>query len=448
MTKIAIVGAGLCGSLLALRMAQRGIPVDVYERRPDSRTQKIASGRSINLALSDRGLAALRLCGMDQAAAQIAIPMLGRGIHNLGTDEVLYAPYSGREGEYINSISRRYLNELLLTEAEKYSEVAFHFRSEITQVRDDHRTLVIGADSAEKHYDLIIGTDGANSAVRDRFVAQSAKIRFDYAVKYLETGYKELELAAGAHHSFRLSKNHLHIWPRDGFMMIALPNLDGSFTLTLFMPFEGKNSFASLESREDARAFISAQFPDLSSYADDLADDYMTHPMSSLSTLKCYPWAMSDSLLLMGDAAHAIVPFYGQGMNASFEDVMILDTLMDQYGEDWSTILLQYQTQRKKDTDAIADLASDNFYEMRDATADPVFLKKRKIELRLEQTFPDYFSKYSLVTFREDIPYSRAMEQGRAQDLWLMELAMTIDDPTQVDIYEIKRDMDLFLKNK
>jgi kynurenine 3-monooxygenase len=440
MGNITVVGSGLCGSLLALRLAQRGHVVNVFEKRPDPSLTNAYGGRSINLALSDRGLAALEMVGLSEKAREIAIPMLGRAIHVQSELIPTFVNYSGREGEYINSISRRDLNILLINELKSHPNVTLTFDADCKHLDEQSKIVTFGNSNQSKthSYDILIATDGANSAVRERFMQSSAKIRFDFSQSYLDTGYKELEIPAGADGSHQLSVSHLHIWPRPGFMMIALPNMDGSFTVTLFLPFEGQESFSKLNDETQVNAFFDKYFYTAKQLMPDLIEDFNTNPSSSLATIKSYPWLLNDSVLLMGDAAHAIVPFYGQGMNAAFEDVIVLDRLCDLYGDDWTTILNTYQKERKIDTDAIADLARDNFYEMRDATADPVFLRKRKIELMLEQTYEDYFSKYSMVTFREDMPYNQAMALGREQDEILMEIAAQFIDISTIDLNYVK----------
>ncbi len=447
--KVAIVGAGLCGSLLALRLAQKGYQIDVFEKRPDLRKQELDAGRSINLALSDRGFKALRLVGLEEKAREIAIPMYGRMIHPINKKSH-FMKYSGREQDYINSISRPGLNALLLDEAEKTGNIRIHFETPCKNVFFEKRQAqFILPDGSEEYYeyDLIFGTDGAGSAVRTSMSKRSNALRFNFSQQFLDTGYKELSIPPGPDNSFRIDKNALHIWPRDGFMMIALPNLDGSFTVTLFVPFEGENSFDSLNTDDKILAFFERAFPNALEHMPNLINDYHDNPSSSLATVKCFPWSVDNKSLIMGDAAHAVVPFYGQGMNASFEDTTVLDTLMKKYNDDWDKIIPEYDDERKKDADGIADLAIDNFYEMRDATADPVFGKKRAIELQLEQTYPDYYSKYSLVTFNEDIRYHQAMLQGRYQDKILMEFAKKIDDVSLVDISEVKSMMDKRLKD-
>ena len=428
--KIIIIGAGLCGTLLALRLAQRGYKVTVYERRPDMRKTDISAGRSINLALSDRGLKALSLAGIDKDVLKLVIPMHGRMIHPIeGTSQ--FVNYSGRSGEWINSVSRGGLNTLLMDKAEETGQIQIHFNCECRDIHFGDTSLVIdNLQTGLSHTDtgdVIFGTDGANSALRNAMLSQSARWRFDFSIKFLETGYKELEIPAAVDGGFRLEKDALHIWPRPGFMMIALPNLNGSFTVTLFLPFEGKVSFSQLQTDQEITEFFKKYFYSAYEQMPDLLEDFRSNPTGSLGTVKCFPWQIDGRFLLMGDAAHAVVPFYGQGMNASFEDVLVLDSLIDTYDGDWSLIMPEYQKNRKDDTDAIADLAVDNQYEMRDATADPVFLLKRRIELYMEQQYPHYFSKYSMVTFRADIPYSQAMHKGRQQDAILMQYAQEIE---------------------
>ncbi len=439
--KVIIVGAGLCGSLLALRMAQRGYTVTVYERRSDMRKKSMSAGRSINLALSNRGLRSLAEAGVEQDVLPLLIPMHGRMLHPLDAPLSLVS-YSGRQNEYINSVSRGGLNKILLEKAEATGKVAFHFDVSCTEA--DIETGIIQLknlktgeqfnDSAE----VVFGTDGANSSIRNAFLKESARYRFDFSIQYLRTGYKELEIPAGDNGSYRIEKNALHIWPRKGFMLIALPNLDGSFTVTLFLAMDGEGeSFANLNTDEEIYAFFEKYFPTALAHMPDIVEDFRQNPTSSLGTVKCYPWQMNGKYLLMGDAAHAVVPFYGQGMNASFEDVRVLNELMDQYGDDWNTTLQQYQEVRKQDGDAIGDLAVENEIEMRAATADPTFLLKRKIELALEQTYPNYYSKYSLVTFNDNVPYSQAMQQGRAQDALLMDYARNVGNWESVSLSDV-----------
>lgn len=442
---IAIVGAGLCGTLMSIRLAQLGYAVDLYERRPDLRKEEMDAGRSINLALSHRGLGALDMIGMRATVENKIIPMYGRLVHPVGKDSTLYK-YSGRPGEYINSVSRPGLNALLLDEAEKQDGIQLHFETAVSDydITSSQITFKQGEAIQHKSYDVVIGADGAGSAIRRSYQRRGNKLRFDFQQKWLSTGYKELNLPPDENGQWQLEKNALHIWPRNGHMMIALPNLDGSFTLTLFIQFEGSVGVERLDTDEKALAFLHEHYSMATSRIPDLIEQWHDNPTSSLGTIKCYPWHYGKSLL-MGDAAHAIVPFYGQGMNCAMEDCVILDELIEDHDHNWPIILEEYERQRKIDADAIADLAEDNFYEMRDATADPIFNRKRQLELRLESESDDYYSKYSLVTFRPDLPYHRAMKQGRLQNEFLYKLAKENEDITSLDLEVVKAQLGEYL---
>ena len=440
---ILIIGAGLCGSLLALRLAQRGFKITIYESRPDLRTTDISAGRSINLALSDRGFKALRLCGVEEKAREICIPMYGRLMHDKESN-TFASNYSGRENEYINSISRGDLNGILLTEAEKHENVTIHFNKKCTSV-DIENTVAHFKDYKTKeefsiNADVIFGTDGAGSSLRKSYYLEK-KFLFSYSQNYLSHGYKELEIPADKVGNHQISKDHLHIWPRGEYMLIALPNMDGSFTVTLFLSYdEGEYNFENLTSEEKISAFFEEQFPDALKLIPSIKDEFFNNPTGSLGTVKCSPWSYQNKTILMGDAAHAIVPFYGQGMNASFEDVTVFDEVLNSFERSreiasWETVFKRYEKARKEDTDAIADLAIDNFYEMKDHVANPLFKQKRKIEMDLEKNFPtEYFSKYSMVTFNENIPYKEAMKKGRAQDKALLNLIADKDISTSLNM--------------
>lgn len=438
---IVIIGAGLCGSLLALRLAQRGYKVAMYESRPDLRVTDISAGRSINLALSDRGFKALRLCGVEEKAREICIPMYGRLMHDR-EGNTFASNYSGREGEYINSISRGDLNGILLTEAEKHENVTIYFNIECTSVDIENTVAHFKNHENNQEFlvdgDVIFGTDGAGSALRKSYYLER-KFLFSYSQNFLTHGYKELEIPADKLGNHQISKNHLHIWPRGEYMLIALPNLDGSFTVTLFLSYdEGEYNFNNLTSEEKITEFFEKEFSDALELIPSIKDEFINNPTGALGTVKCSPWHYQNKTLLMGDAAHAIVPFYGQGMNASFEDVTVFDTILDAHEGDWEATFKAYEKARKKDTDAIADLAIDNFYEMRDHVANPLFKQKRKLEMDLEKTFPEeYFSKYSMVTFNEEIPYAEAMKKGRAQDKALLNMVAHNDLDAVTDLNEV-----------
>ncbi|CAN5299098.1 NAD(P)/FAD-dependent oxidoreductase [soil metagenome] len=456
-SNVIIIGAGLAGSLLAIYLAKRGIGVDVYEARGDMRLEEVAAGRSINLALSDRGIAALREVGMDEYMLAEAVPMYGRMIHSVSGDKKLL-PYSGREGEYINSVSRGGLNIALINEADRYPGVQFHFNERCVDFNCKTGEAVL-ASGGNVTGSTVIATDGAGSAVRHSMMHGGVE-RFDFSQIWLEHGYKELHIPSGMNGEFLLEKNALHIWPRNKFMMIALPNFDGSFTCTLFSAHRGENSFEEIVNGPSGRSrgdwpagspeadreessmgnvqdFFRREFPDAAALMPTLLPDYFRNPTGNLGTIKCFPWNVGGKALLLGDAAHAVVPFYGQGMNCAFEDVRVLDQLIEKNGVDWQTVYEEYGELRKVNTDAIADMAEENFYEMRDATADPVFQRKRELETLLEQTYPDYFSKYSMVTFREDLPYSGAKAKGNAQDELLMEMSRGVDDAKAVDLEQL-----------
>lgn len=439
MSRVIIVGAGLAGSLLAIYLARRGMQVDVFEARGDMRREEVAGGRSINLALSDRGIAALREIGMDEYMLSEAVPMYGRMIHSV-TGETKLLPYSGRQGEYINSVSRAGLNIALMNEAEKHEGVQFIFGEQCVDI-DVSDGEVSFASGRTIRADTVIATDGAGSAVRQ---AMERKLQgFHTSSVFLEHGYKELHIPPANDGGFLLEKNALHIWPRHQFMMIALPNADGSFTCTLFLAHRSSADIASTPSfdqlvdADSVLEFFNREFTDAAPLMPTLADDFFHNPTGELGTVKCWPWNVGGKSLLLGDSAHAVVPFYGQGMNCAFEDVRILDSLIDGDREssvDWSAVYEDYGRLRKENTDAIADMAEENFFEMRDRVADPVFQRKRELETKLEQTYADYFSKYSMVTFQEDLPYAEAKQKGNAQDRLLMEICSRVDDVAEINL--------------
>lgn len=438
---ILIIGAGLCGSLLALRLGQRGHNVVVYEMRPDLRKTDISAGRSINLAFSDRGNKAMKLVGIQDKVKELCIPMNGRMLHDKEGNTFL-SNYSGRDHEYINSISRGGLNALLLDEAEKHDNVSIHFNKKCKSV-DFEKTTALFKDYHTKDEfiedaDAIFATDGAGSAMRKSYYL-GKKFLFSFSQDYLTHGYKELSILPTETGDFKTYKNALHIWPRGDFMLIALPNLDGSFTVTLFLSHdEGEYNFSNLTTPEIVTEFFQKEFPDALELMPNIVEDFFENPTAALGTVKCSPWHFKGNTILMGDAAHAIVPFYGQGMNASFEDVVEFDKVLDECDANWETIFKTYEERRKKDTDAIADLAIDNFHEMKDHVANPIFQEKRKIEMALESNFPnEYSSKYSLVTFNEHIGYREAMLRGRAQDKAILNMLSDGDIDINDDLKKI-----------
>jgi len=437
--EITLVGAGLVGSLLSIYLAKRGYSVTVYERRPDLRKNRMSAGKSINLALSDRGWRGLEGVGIADEIKKVAIPMKGRMIHGLDS-KLTFQPY-GKETQAIYSVSRGGLNCVLMDLAEKHG----------VKIVYNERCISVDLENATAHFentetgkrtsvksDRIFGTDGAFSSGRAQL--QSSTDRFNYQQFYLEHGYKELCITPTASGDFAMEKNALHIWPRGQFMLIALPNLDKTFTCTLFFPFEGEKSFAALDTKEKMLDFFHKTFPDAVALMPTLVEDYFANPVSSLVTVKCFPWTFKNKLALVGDAAHAIVPFFGQGMNCGFEDCVVMNELMEKHltrppkadtlsaregnafsdvGEDaaWTKIFAEYQLLRKPDGDAIADLAVANFIEMRDRVADPKFLLQKKIEAWFSSKYPEKWTPlYTMVTYSPQIRYSTALKEGQRQE--------------------------------
>ncbi|MEW6468036.1 MAG: NAD(P)/FAD-dependent oxidoreductase [Bacteroidota bacterium] len=413
---ITIIGAGLVGSLLAIYLGKRGYKVSMYERRPDMRKNTISAGRSINLALSDRGWRGLEGVGIGAEVRKIGIPMKGREIHNLD-GKIAFQPY-GKEHQANYSVSRGGLNCLLMDLAEKHGATIF-FNERCIKV--DLKTADAEFENTETKKvttvksDRIFGTDGAFSA--SRLSLQLGTDRFSYSQTYLDHGYKELTIVPGTDGGFAMDPDHLHIWPRGQFMLIALPNLDKTFTCTLFFPFEGERSFATIDTPDKVLTFFREMFADAVPLMPTLVEDYFRNPAASLATIRCYPWSFGDKLLLLGDAAHGIVPFFGQGMNCGFEDCAELSRLMDEYGEDWHRVFREFELLRKPDGDAIAELAIENYIEMRDKVADPKFLLQKKIEARFSERYPDKWTPlYAMVTYRTDMRYSEALKKGRGQE--------------------------------
>ncbi|MBK9718562.1 MAG: FAD-dependent monooxygenase [Saprospiraceae bacterium] len=444
--QITIAGAGLVGSLLGLRLAQRGYEVHLYESRSDMRKEAISAGRSINLALSDRGITGLTLVGLEEEIMAHAIQMHGRMIHTI-QNELLFQPYSERPNECINSISRRTLNVMLMDAFEKINRTKIYFNHKL--IHWDHVSGDATFQSEDGHQIIennttLLATDGANSEARKRLMQLSTQIRFNYSQTFQNYGYKELTIPPGINGVFQLEKNALHIWPRGHFMMIALPNPDATFTATLFLPYEGPDSLQQLNTKSDIQQYFETHFNDAIPLIPELKTEFFHNPTGHLNSVKCSPWYYEDKLLLVGDAAHAIIPFYGQGMNCGFEDVVVLDQLLDQQlsGE---ALFSSFTKLRKKSTDAISDLAEDNFVEMRDKVGDPVFQQKRKVEQALEKMFPQYYSKYALVTFRPDVSYYDAMVKGRKQDDLLMKICSEraeISAEQLPDIYKQLNELD------
>lgn len=420
---ITIAGAGLVGSLLSLYLAKRGHRVQLIERRPDSRKTSIYQGRSINLALSDRGWKALEAVGADATVRDIAIPMRRRVMHDV-KGQLSYQPY-GKDGQAIYSVSRGLLNQRMLDMAEQLPNVSMHFEQKVVHTDLEAAQITTENSQGEHHTfeaDYLFGADGAFSQVRGSMLKRD---RFSYEQEYIDHGYKELSIPPAKDGGFQMEKEALHIWPRGEYMLIALPNPDGTFTCTLFFPFEGDPSFSSLNTVEKARTFFQEQFPDALALMPDFDQEWRDNPNSSLCIIRCYPWVIGQSALI-GDSAHAIVPFYGQGMNSGFEDCRILNKILDEEA-DWKLAMDRYQKERKANGDAIADLAMRNFIEMRDLTADPQFLLRKKIEAHLHERYPDrWIPLYSMVTFTH-IPYEEALRIGKVQDKIMAEVMLRPD---------------------
>src|SRR5437867_9136742 len=418
-TKFVLIGSGLAGGLLAAYLGRRGYDVDLYERRADPREGNMVGGRSINLALSTRGIQALEQIGIADEVLKHAIPMRGRMIHPARAgDRIIFAPYDVDPNKHINSIGRAALNTTVIEAAQRYSNVRVHFNHKCTDIDLDtataHLLNLSTSQPLSSSSDAVIGVDGAFSAVRQSMQLKIANFQYDES--YLAHGYKELTIPPGPDGSWLMEKNALHIWPRKSFMMIALPNPDGSFTCTLFWEFEGPRSFATTKTDDDVRRFFEEEFPDAVSLMPSLLDDFRNNPTGSLVTIRCAPWYYRDKVALVGDAAHAVVPFYGQGMNAAFEDCVVLDECLEKFPDNRERAFAEYFSRRKENADALADLAIGNFIEMRDKTTSRTFRAKKKIDHALEALLPGiYLPLYTMVTFTR-IPYAEAARRARLQN--------------------------------
>jgi kynurenine 3-monooxygenase len=429
---VTIVGSGLAGPLLGISLVRRGYGVRIFERRADMRKIRMSAGRSINLALSTRGIHALNAAGVWDGLRKIIIPMKGRMIHPVHGDLALQR-YGKDDTEVINSVSRAELNIALMNAAEAAGiEIAFNKRcvgynasSGVLQFQNEET-----GEAETIRADVVIATDGSGSAIRGEMLKLN---RFNFSQQYLDYGYKELTIPAAADGTHQIEKHALHIWPRGTFMLIALPNIDGTFGCILFLPFEGANSFEALDSYAKVQEFFHTHFADALSLMPSVGENFFANPTGSMVTIKCMPWHQDGRSLLLGDAAHAIVPFFGQGLNCAFEDITVLVDLIDGGASDWNKIFAEFERRRKPNTDAIADLALENFVEMRDKVGDPNFLLRKKVELALESRFPGTFiPKYAMVTFHR-IPYSIAMSRGRIQDRILEQLCHGISGIDDVD---------------
>ena len=423
--KFVLIGSGLAGGLLAAYLGRRGYDVDLYERRSDPRQGNIVGGRSINLAISTRGIHALEQIGISDEALRHAIPMRGRMIHDK-SGALHFAPYDVDPKKCINSIGRASLNTTVIEAAQRYPNVRVHFSHKCTDVDLPEAVCSLETETGKLTVrgDAVIGVDGAFSAVRASM--QRNIDDFQYDENYLAHGYKELTIPPAPDGSWQMEKNSLHIWPRKSFMMIALPNPDRSFTCTLFWEFEGPRSFAATKTDDDVRRFFDEEFPDAIPRMPTLLEDFKNNPTGSLVTMRCAPWYYRDRVCLLGDAAHAVVPFYGQGMNAAFEDCVVLDECLEKFADNRERAFAEYFERRKENADALADLAVGNFIEMRDKTASRAFRTKKKLDHLLEAALPGvYLPLYTMVTFTR-VPYAQAARRAHLQDRILYTALVTL----------------------
>lgn len=432
--ELVVVGAGLAGPLLSIYLARRGHRVTVFEMRPDMRREQIAAGRSINLALAERGINALRNAGALDVIEDQLIPMRGRMIHDVDRNQHLQ-PYGQNPNEVIYSVSRGDLNQRLMTLAENEHGVTFRFMHALRELDPDSGEMEFedleGGDRLSVSAERVIATDGGGSIMRRTLAALPG---FESSEELLAHGYKELSIPADADGGYLLDANALHIWPRGGFMLIALANPGGSFTVTLFLPREGSPGFSGLTDANLVERFFARHFPDALELIPDLGRAFFDHPVGELGTIRCAPYHHRDRILLLGDAAHAVVPFHGQGMNCAFEDCVVLDRILEETDDNWSEALASFSQQRNPDCNAIADMALENYVEMRDSVNDPGFVLRKRLSFELEKRFPDCFiPRYSMVMFHDEIPYSEAQRRGSIQSGILHELTAGKDTISGVD---------------
>lgn len=429
---VTVVGAGLAGAMIAIVLARRGHRVQLCDRQPDMRSEDIPAGRSINMALAARGIRTLEFAGVMDQVLPLLLPMAGRLLHAVD-GALTFVPYGQRKHEVIYSVSRPGLNKVLLDAAEA-AGVQLRFRQSALGADFQRQCVNMRDETTGRGYELpldhVIAADGAGSALRRALVAETG---MHCSEELLDHGYKELTIPADAHGKHRIRENALHIWPRGGFMLIALPNTDGSFTATLFLANQGPESFATLRDRASVEAFFGKYFPDAAALMPDLTTEFLENPVGIMGTIRCERWSLGDQLLLMGDAAHAITPFHGQGMNCIFEDCRELDKLLQQQ-PDWRAAWSAFEQRRRPNTDAIADMAIENYLEMRDTVRDPKFQLQKALSLELERRFPRRFvPRYSMVMFHDEIPYAVAYERGRIQSEILAELTRDTATLDQVD---------------
>ena len=427
--EINILGAGLCGSLLSIMMAKQGYSVTVREKRSDPRKNHGSAGRSINLAMSAKGINALKYAGIFEQIETLLMPMKGRMLHFQDGREELQ-PYGQYDHEFIYSVSRSRLNHLLIDAAEEIG-VDIKFQHSIESFDKEKN---VSFESNEGGYTLtaknLLVTDGAGSMMRRSFNGSSPILPQE---DILPHSYKELTIPADENGSFKLTEKALHVWPRGEFMLIALPNPNGDFTLTLFMPTKGENSFDGLKNNHQIQKFFEKYFSDILILIPNLIEQFQENPTGILGTVKCKHWHLNDHFLLVGDAAHAMVPFHAQGMNSAFDDCVVLDSIVKKY-DNWGEIFKEFEIKQKKNANAIQAMALDNYIEMRDGVLDPKFALKKELSFRLEKEFPTYFiPRYSMVMFHNEIPYSMSYERGEIQKSILTELTVNADNIDSID---------------
>lgn len=413
-SRIAIVGAGLSGSLLALRLAQKGYGVDVYERRPDPREIKKGGGRSINLGLSKRGMEALKLVGLLDEVLGGAVCMRGRVIH-VSDGTTRYQAYGKNEYEVLHSIDRNELNHLLLDRAEQYPKLKLHFEHRLIRVNKEKRELELEAGEVivKAHPKWVVGADGAFSNMRKELQRGE---RANFHQEFLEWGYKELTLPAGPNGESAIELSAFHVWPRSHSLVVSHPNRDGSHTLTLFLPFTGRDSFESLKTVDEVKTLFTKYFPDLTPLLPGLLEEWESHPVGTLITTRTSQWSFGDWAVLVGDACHAQYPFYGQGMNSAFEDCCLLISSLENHKEDLATAFQSYELIRRPHTDVLGELSKSNFVELRQKVRSPWFVARKKLDLAIHRIFPNtWLPLYSMIT-HSTIPYGDALIRSQRQD--------------------------------
>lgn len=431
MKSITIIGAGLAGTLLSLYLAARGYQVHVFESRADSRKKGYDSGRSINLAMSCRGLTSLIDIGLEKESIDLMVPMRARAIHEQN-GLIHVQPFGRHQAEYINAVRRCDLNQLLLNQAEKNPNISVHFDMKLMGIDFNNKRLQF--ETGSHPYERLIAADGANSRVREGLSDLGV---LHYTRDFLPYGYKELSIST--QYTDTMGREQLHLWPRESFLLLGNPNRDGSITGSLFLPEEGETSFDSLRSEEAVNLFFKRAFPDAIGGMPNIVAEFFDNPMGNMSTIKCSAWSYEDQCLLIGDAAHGIVPFFGQGMNSAFEDCRVLNTLLDDYHDDWAVVMPLFYTLRKPNTDAVAALSMANYHEIQNGILDKQVNFKKQVEQALMHRYPDrYVSKHVLVMF-SNTPYAEALAYGEVQFDFLEEICAQVNSLSEIDWKKVEQ---------